>query len=205
MRPVAPSTARQVTAPAVVPTSSTGPSLPPQQKHAIVIFGRGLNRRTGKPTPALTRRLEKGLEDAKADPNALVVVSGGAAHNKFPEADGMRDWLVKHGVPASRILVEDHSMDTIDNAENVAQLLQGGKVKRVTVVTEQFHVHRAHDLLAHALSFRGVHAKLDDSPAPDAYSGLSQVKMAISEERLLVLDRAKQEWRHLKSGLSFFG
>jgi hypothetical protein len=29
--------------------------------------------------------------------------------------------------------------------------------------------------------------------------------MAVSEERLLVLDRAKQEWRHLSDGHSFFG
>jgi uncharacterized SAM-binding protein YcdF (DUF218 family) len=117
----------------------------------------------------------------------------------------MRDWLVKHGVPASRILVEDHSNDTIENAENVAKLLQGGQVKQVTVVTEHYHVHRAHALLQSALAHRGVKAELDDAPAPDNLHGLDAVKMAISEERLLVLCRLKQEALHLREGMSFFG
>lgn len=191
--------------PAASATADASPSLPPQATHAVVVFGRGLNPKTGKPTPALTRRLETALAQANQDPNALIVVSGGAAHNAFPEADGMRDWLVQHGVPASRILVEDHSNDTIENAENVAQLLKGGNVRQVTVVTEQYHVHRAHELLASALSFQGVKAKLNDAPAPDGLTGMAKVKMALSEERELLVNRARQEWRHLTSGHSIFG
>jgi uncharacterized SAM-binding protein YcdF (DUF218 family) len=204
--PVQTAQAPRASRPAVLDSSqSASPSVPPQATHAVVVFGRGLNKKTGKPTPALVRRLETTLAQAKKDPDALIVVSGGAAHNQFPEAEGMRDWLVQHGVPSSRILVEGQSNDTIENAENVAKLLEGGKVKNVTVVTERYHVHRAHELLESALSHRGVKAKLDDAPAPDGLSGLAKLKMSLSEERLLVLDRANQEWRHLSDGHSFFG
>lgn len=204
--PVQTAPAPRASRPAVLDSSQAAvPSLPPQASHAVVVFGRGLNKKTGKPTPALVRRLETALAQAKKDPDALIVVSGGAAHNRYVEAEGMRDWLVQHGVPSSRILVEGESNDTIENAENVAKLLEGGKVKDVTVVTERYHVHRAHALLESALSHRGVKATLDDAPAPDGLSGLAKLKMAVSEERLLVLDRAKQEWRHLSDGHSFFG
>lgn len=184
---------------------SVGPSLPPKQTHAVVVFGCPLNPKTGQPSPALKRRLETALAQAHKDPHALIVVSGGAAHNRFTEADGMREWLMKHGVSSKRILVEGRSHDTIDNAENTARLLRGGHIRQVTVVTEKYHVHRAHALLASALSFEGIHAKMNDAAAPDGLSGLAAFKRELSEEKLLVIDRAKQEWRHLHAGRSLFG
>lgn len=187
------------------PAASGGPALPPTQRHAVVVFGRGLNPKTGKPTPALQRRLEEALTQARKDPAALIVVSGGAAHNAFPEAIGMRDWLVQHGVDASRILVEDRSHDTIENAENVAALLAGGKVQQVTVVTERYHVQRAHELLERALAFQHISARIDDAPAPDGLTGFDAVKRSLEEKKLLVLDEAKQLLRHLREGRSFFG
>ena len=185
--------------------ASPAPRVPPSAKHAVVVFGCPVNAKTGAPTPALTRRLEQALTEAKKDPSAVLVVSGGAAHNRFPESVAMRDWLVQRGVDPARILVEDRSSDTIENAENVAAMLQGGGVKRVTVVTERYHERRAHLLLANALAFRGVKAQLDDSPAPDGLSGLAAFKKSFAEDKLLVLCLAKQEWRHLRAGQSFFG
>ncbi|WP_052759389.1 YdcF family protein [Paenibacillus sp. DMB20] len=57
------------------------------------------------------------FEKAKDDyPNSIIVVTGGVPKNGVTEADNMTKWLVEHGVAESRILPENQSTDTVENA-----------------------------------------------------------------------------------------
>jgi uncharacterized SAM-binding protein YcdF (DUF218 family) len=89
-----------------------------------------------------------------------IVLSGRAAQGRSA-AEVMRDFLVGHGVPAERIVVETESQSTRENVERSVPLLRqaGG---RVVLLTSDFHMHRAYRLLRRA----GVEA--DTIPAPDA-------------------------------------
>jgi len=73
-----------------------------------------------------------------------VVVSGGApgGYGKMPEARLMERALREDfGVRVAK--VEDASLDTIDNARNVARLLGGARGKRVVLVTHFYHMKGA--------------------------------------------------------------
>jgi uncharacterized SAM-binding protein YcdF (DUF218 family) len=73
-----------------------------------------------------------------------ILVSGGmpGGYGKLPEARLMERALREDfGVPVAQ--VEDGSLDTIDNARNVARRLGGAHGKRVVVVTHFYHMKGA--------------------------------------------------------------
>lgn len=203
MRPVSPMPPAQ--RPAATSAKAPQREVPLQAERALVVFGCPLDAK-GKPTPALERRLQTALGAFNADPDALILVSGGQRGNHFPEGIGMRDWLVSRGVPASHVIVESQAYDTLENAEFSAPLLKEAGVKRATVITEEFHVNRAQALLEHALRNEGVDLELDGLAAPDLYDGFEKpaVQKWVRERFLLGQDRVRQSFLHLRQDLSIF-
>ena len=55
----------------------------------------------------------------------------------------MRDAMIRFGVPASRILVEDRSRTTRDEAVLIAPMLRSLNVDHVILVTSDFHMRRS--------------------------------------------------------------
>ncbi|GIX30234.1 MAG: hypothetical protein KatS3mg124_0706 [Porticoccaceae bacterium] len=88
----------------------------------------------------------------------LVVLSGGAAPGRLPEAVAMAALIRDLGVPDQALLLEEESRNTRGNARNTARLLAPLGIRRVLLVTSAWHMERA---LAH---FRA--AGLDPIPAP---------------------------------------
>lgn len=156
----------------------------PRRAHAVIVFGCPA-RRNGHVGPALRRRLERGLEVAQADTEAVVIVSGGDMAGPA-EAPIMRAWLVANGLPPERIVVEDRARSTIENALFVAPMLRKLSVDRVTLVTSRFHAQRATVLLRLALrrsDLARVHvdtlpAAVGPSDGKWATAGLEAVKLA---------------------------
>jgi uncharacterized SAM-binding protein YcdF (DUF218 family) len=66
-----------------------------------------------------------------------VVLSGGHGI-----AESMRDFMVFHGVPADKIVVENQSTSTRENAIFTAAIVRGMPGKKV-LLTSDFHVYRA--------------------------------------------------------------
>lgn len=75
-----------------------------------------------------------------------IIVSGGgftANNNGGPattEAEAMHRFLKDLGVPDSAIVPEDRSLNTIQNIENVRDMVKGG---RVALVTSAYHMRRS--------------------------------------------------------------
>lgn len=78
---------------------------------------------------------------AGAVPTGPFVVSGGPIYGKLTWAELMRDQAVALGVPPERIVLQDRSRTTTEDAELSAPHLAGAK--RVIVVTSPFHSRRA--------------------------------------------------------------
>jgi uncharacterized SAM-binding protein YcdF (DUF218 family) len=77
----------------------------------------------------------------------------------------MRDFAIAHGVPATAVECENHSLTTREQAERVAALLrQSGAdaVNRVVLLTSDFHSRRA------TATFRRVGLSAQPHPVPDA-------------------------------------
>ena len=118
--------------------------LPQDESLCIVVLGFQLES-DGSMAPELVGRCETALRCAEQYPNALIAVTGGGTARSDPsatEAGVMAEWLTAHGVADSRILKEDASRTTGDNAEFTCRLLVENhpEVKALAVVSSDYHV-----------------------------------------------------------------
>lgn len=95
------------------------------------------------PSAVLQYRLDTAVEYLNENPNTRCIVSGGQGENEpFSEAVGMAEYLIKQGVGAERILLEEQSANTAENIK-YSKLLIKEFDARVGIITNNFHVFRA--------------------------------------------------------------
>jgi vancomycin permeability regulator SanA len=99
--------------------------------------------RDGTPSPRLRARLDKTLELYRAGNFPAIIASGGVGKEGYDEAVVMRDYLVAHGVPQDRVIVDRGGTTTFASARNTLQIAQERKFRSVFVVSQYFHVPRA--------------------------------------------------------------
>lgn len=108
-----------------------------------VILGHRLSD-DGTGSPILISRLETALfAEEKIHPDRWIV-SGGTANPQagIPEAAVMRDYLVAHGIPTDRILLEDQSRNTKENARYSIRLALKYPVGSLLLITSPEHLTR---------------------------------------------------------------
>jgi uncharacterized SAM-binding protein YcdF (DUF218 family) len=93
----------------------------------------------------LVQRLTAALESAKKYPNAYVVCTGGgtASENESAtEAGKMAEWLISNGVEKKRVIVEDNSVTTAQNAIFTYDILTSlyPSVKKLAIVSSDYHI-----------------------------------------------------------------
>ena len=118
--------------------------LPEDESLCIVVLGFQLHP-DGSMSEELVGRCETALASAEKYPNALIAVTGGGTAWQNPsatEAGVMAAWLTARGVEPDRILIEDASMTTADNAAFTCKLLceQHPEVKALAVVSSDYHL-----------------------------------------------------------------
>ncbi len=107
----------------------------------LVVLGAQIHE-TG-PSVVLRYRLDTAREYLEENEGTLCIVTGGQGYNEpYPEAVGMKDYLITHGVDEERIFLETESENTKENLEN-AKALFDPEHDRVGIVTNNFHVFRA--------------------------------------------------------------
>jgi vancomycin permeability regulator SanA len=154
----------------------------------------------GTPSPALQRRLERALVELHDDPDAVVIVTGGAVKSQAVEAHVMQRWLIARGVEPARIHVEDKARISIENAELVmpiaARVLHPHDAT-LTIVTERYHMKRSRTLFERALDHASL-SRIDvrEASAPDGLSGSALMQRAIRELGKLLRDVATQARMH---------
>ncbi|ODA42331.1 YdcF family protein [Desulfosporosinus sp. BG] len=112
----------------------------------LIILGAGLNGEQLSWT--LWERMQKGLEFLERYPQVQVVLSGGQGPGeKISEAEGMRRFLLDHGISDERILKEDQSTSTMENFRFSKEILirqpNFQNLERVAVITNDFHLFRS--------------------------------------------------------------
>ena len=103
----------------------------------------------------------------------------------------MRDWLVAQGLEDARIILEPRATSTYENASQCADLVARYGFRRVTLVSERFHVVRSRFLLSRALAARGLTLDLRVSPAPDELRVLEAFRRRIVEIWKLIKDATR--------------
>jgi uncharacterized SAM-binding protein YcdF (DUF218 family) len=91
----------------------------------------------------------------------IVVLTGGNGGRDKSEAARMKPAIERLGVPASAIVLEEHSRNTEDNAINTSRIARGLGIKRILLVTSSLHMPRA------ALLFERQGFRVTPVPVPE--------------------------------------
>ena len=113
------------------------------EKLCIIVLGFQLNP-DGSMQEELIGRLECAKRSAEKYPKAYVLCTGGgtAASAATTEADAMAAWLEENGIAKERILVENRSLTTAENAVYCDALLsaQYPQVTQAAIISSDYHL-----------------------------------------------------------------
>ena len=118
--------------------------LPDTDELAIVVLGFQLNP-DGSMRQELIGRLSVALSCSLQYPNSVIVCTGGgtaSANDDITEAGSMAEWLIENGIDPERILIEDQSMSTAQNAVYTYRLLEreAPQVNLVAIISSDYHI-----------------------------------------------------------------
>ena len=118
--------------------------LPDSNELCIVALGFQLNP-DGTMRDELIERLTVVLHSAEKYPNAYIVCTGGGTafeNQSATEAGEMAKWLIAKGIDPKRVIVEDNSLTTAQNAIFTYDILttQYPKVREIAIVSSDYHI-----------------------------------------------------------------
>ena len=118
--------------------------LPQDDSLCLVVLGFQLLY-DGDMAPELLGRCEVALQCARQYPNAFIAVTGGGTAGKdksITEAGVMANWFVAQGIAPERIIREDASLTTDQNATNTCAILirDYPQVKQLAVISSDYHL-----------------------------------------------------------------
>lgn len=118
--------------------------LPDDNSLCIVVLGYQLNA-DGTMKDELIGRLETALDNADKYPNAYILVTGGgtaSANSSATEADCMAEWLIENGIAEDKVIIENMSKTTAENALFSYAILNRDypEVSSIAIVTSDYHI-----------------------------------------------------------------
>lgn len=110
----------------------------------LIVLGYQLNS-DGSMQEELVGRLETALLSARKYPNSYLLCTGGGTASAAPgitEADAMAQWLMAQGIEKERILVENQSLTTAQNAQFSSRILaaQHPEIQYAAIVSSDYHI-----------------------------------------------------------------
>jgi uncharacterized SAM-binding protein YcdF (DUF218 family) len=97
----------------------------------------------GEPDDSLRVRTLKAVRLYQEGIAPYVICTGGVGDNPPAESRVAADLAITCGVPAEKVLLEEHSTSTRENAEYAARICRERGWKRVVVVSDPYHLYRA--------------------------------------------------------------
>lgn len=120
--------------------SGFGAKPTPNAGYMIIL---GAQMKQDGPSKVLQYRLDAAVSYLEEYPDCKVIVSGGQGSDEhISEAQGMKEYLVEHGVKPERIQMEDQSKNTAQNLVFSTGYLDKEK-DEIVIVTNNFHIFRA--------------------------------------------------------------
>jgi uncharacterized SAM-binding protein YcdF (DUF218 family) len=103
----------------------------------------------GSIAPVAESRVMEAIRQYRAGVAPRMLMTGGAVRNRFVEAQVMLQFARSQGVPASALLAEGESRNTIQNAYYSYKIMQAHNWTSALVVTSPSHVRRASLIFSH--------------------------------------------------------
>ncbi len=114
---------------------------------ALIVLGSPTNP-DGSASPEERTRVAAAAQEYRTGAAPVVIVSGGAAHNQFVEADAMAQLAQEDGVPAQAVIEETQARNTIENIWFSTAIVRGQGGSSVEVVSSPSHLPRTALILA---------------------------------------------------------
>jgi len=108
----------------------------------------------GSLTDEQRERVNEGVREFSKGVSSHLIMTGGAAHNRFIEADAMAAFAVASGVPLTAIIEETQSNDTIQNIYFANALMTANGWHTAEVISSPSHLARAAIILEHYPALR---------------------------------------------------
>lgn len=111
--------------------------------HVLVVLGNRMND-DGTMTGLSVKRLNAAMRFAVAFGVDKIILSGGVANKKAnsSEAAAMREYLVDNGVAEDKLIREDQSTTTEENAKYSVPIAAKLGATEITVITSNEHMSR---------------------------------------------------------------
>jgi len=125
----------------------------PNFSEIIIVLGGGINEKRILPH-WVNKRLEKAIYLIRKGISERILLSG-KGRDEFPitEAKAMKDYLLNAGISENKILVEELSVDTIQNAYFSKVIhLDPLKIESAIIITNNFHSERTKLIFDHVIS-----------------------------------------------------
>lgn len=106
---------------------------------AIVVLGAGLQA-DGSPSHMLEDRLRAAVALWRAGASDVLILSGDRSGEHYDEVGAMEKYCLEAGVPAKAIRCDYSGFSTY---ETVINAITGQGVKRIVIVTQEYHLYRA--------------------------------------------------------------
>lgn len=118
--------------------------LPQDDTLVLVVLGYQLNP-DGSMQDELRARLKVAKRCAEQYPNAYVLCTGGGTASSAPyitEGDRMGQWLTENGLDPERLIIENHSHTTAENAENSIDILRKKypQIQTAAIISSDYHI-----------------------------------------------------------------
>jgi uncharacterized SAM-binding protein YcdF (DUF218 family) len=112
----------------------------------IVVFGAA--EYAGRPSPVFRARLDHAYDLFQRDAAPVVITTGGSgADPTFSEGGVGHDYLMRRGIPESKLIAETQGSDTASSAERVAVIMSTNRMHSCVAVSDAYHVFRIRKLL----------------------------------------------------------
>ena len=108
----------------------------------IIVLGSPANP-DGTPGPEQRERTLEGVREFDNGVAPHVIMTGGAAHNRYVESEVMAKTAEENGVPASAIFEDKQSRNTIENAYYAVRIMRAHEWRSAEIVSSASHLPRA--------------------------------------------------------------
>jgi uncharacterized SAM-binding protein YcdF (DUF218 family) len=168
----------------LAPTSNTSLT----RFDAIIVLGAPADS-DGNPTPEQLARVTEAVNEYKRGTAPRLILTGGAARNRFVEARVMARTAEAQGIPASAILVEPQAIDTIQNACYSVRIMEAHGWHSAEVVSTAYHLPRAGLIFSSQPLQWSAHAAPPLSPTSSAYDTALAAVEVLKTARYLIWAR----------------
>jgi uncharacterized SAM-binding protein YcdF (DUF218 family) len=123
---------------ALAPTSNTELT----RFDAIIVLGAPADS-DGNPSPVELARVAEGVREYERGVAPRIIFTGGAAHNRFVEAEVMARAAHAEGIPDEAMVKEERAMNTVENACYSVGVMKAHGWQSAEVVSSASHLPRA--------------------------------------------------------------